>query len=99
MRRARARIVMRIERLLLVLLLAFAGAALGAGAFDALPPEERRVLEPFAERWETLPPATQERLRAGARRWSTLAPGERRAAAARFAEWQQLPPARREAIR
>ena len=59
---------------LLWLAATLAYAADGGTAWSALPPEEQRVLAPFAEQWDGLDTATQEKLRHGAARWVRMTP-------------------------
>ena len=68
-------------------------------AFSALPPDEQRVLTPFADSWDSLDAATREQLRRGAQRWVSMRPEQRARAAERLAEWQRLPPEQRERLR
>ena len=90
----------RIDRWLATLVLVVAASAAHAATrFDALPAEERRVLAPFEDTWDTLSDDTQSKLREGARRWQSMDAEQRRGAAERFAQWQRLPPPRRAELR
>lgn len=68
-------------------------------AFSTLPPDEQRVLTPFADSWDGLDAATREQLRRGAQRWLSMSPEQRARAAERLADWQRLPPEQRERLR
>ena len=95
------------------LILAAVLAAASAGAFSApepgrptaktpwtsLAPDERRILGPVADRWETFPGYQQQRLISSARRYPSLQPIQKERFDARLRGWAEMTPEQRRAAR
>lgn len=96
------------------LILALALAASVSGAFAAPPekrpmgkqipwtslkPDERRVLGPIQDRWESFPSYQQQRLISSARRYPSLQPIQKERFDQRLRSWAEMTPEQREAAR
>ena len=68
-------------------------------AWNALPADQRELLQRHARDWDSLPPARQQALARGAQRWLQMDPAARAEARDRFRTWRNLPEERRELIR
>jgi hypothetical protein len=65
----------------------------------ALKPEERHVLGPVADRWETFPGYQQQRLITSARRYPSLQPIQKERFDSRLRTWAEMTPDQRRAAR
>jgi hypothetical protein len=67
--------------------------------FQALAPDERRVLAPVEERWATMPGYQQQRLVNSARRYQSLQPIQKERFDSRIKDWAAMTPEQRRAAR
>jgi hypothetical protein len=67
--------------------------------FQALSPEERRVLGPVRENWSNLPGYQQQRLISSARRYPSLQPIQKERFDSRVKDWAAMTPEQRSAAR
>ena len=67
--------------------------------WSALAPEERRILGPVADSWDTLPGYQQQRLISSARRYPTLQPIQKERFDTRIRDWATMSPEQRRAAR
>ena len=67
--------------------------------WTSLKPEERHILGPVADRWETFPGYQQQRLITSARKYPTLQPIQKERFDARLRGWAEMTPEQRRAAR
>ena len=67
--------------------------------WTSLKPEERHVLGPVADRWETFPGYQQQRLITSARRYPSLQPIQKERFDSRLRGWAEMTPEQRRAAR
>ncbi len=61
--------------------------------------DQKRVLAPLAQSWDTMPPIQRKRLLGVAKRYPKLTPQEQQRIQSRLTEWAKLTPAEREMAR
>ncbi len=67
--------------------------------WETLSEEQRKILEPVAEKWDSLPREKQLRLQKGAKRWASMPQDQRRKVKDQFKKWEKLSPGRQPAAR
>ena len=67
--------------------------------WHSLKPDERRVLGPVQDRWDTMPGTQQQRLISSARKYPTLQPIQKERFDTRLREWATMTPEQRQQAR